>query len=222
MQGSVALAWRDGRFKDVIVDRLGLQRYFVTTLLVAAFAAPTLVCSSPSHACTCRRPPIVERIANAEFIFIGELIDEEPDYSPKLRPSPDRHVTFTVLASWKGAPESPITLGTRPGGSYHTCGWWGPIGQQYLIFASRDDHESNRLRVRNYCHGDPVFVSESDIAYLDDNYGRILGAGTDSTPDSVAAQDGRTTFFIIILAVLTMLVGAGLLRRRLQSTRTVA
>ena len=157
---------------------------------ISVVAIGCLIFPSRALACSCAPPPpVAEHLADADAVFLGELVDEEPDFqpvyplffllfpSPNYRP-PDRALTFRVIASWKGVTGTEVGLATYAGGQ--SCGFFGEIGEEYLLYA-RTDPDPSKLWV-SLCSFEREETAASDIAVLDTLTTRLeLVAGDDPT-----------------------------------------
>ncbi len=153
-------------------------RQLTASVMVLGLAAMVIL-AEKAIACSCAQPPPVEeRFAAATVVFVGELIDEEPDYEPDWPGDsvsgwtwPRRGLTFRVIASWKGITGTEVGARTDAGGSFTTCGFFSDIGQVSLIYGwTNPDTGELSLGLCSFVRGTGM---DSDVDALDALVDRI-------------------------------------------------
>jgi hypothetical protein len=125
-----------------------------------------------ARACSCDPGSVPDAFASADAVFLGKLTREEADYEPLLpdpvpadyRP-PDRWLNFEVLYTWKGVTGRDVGAITWAGGSFAGCGFFGTVGETYLIFAVVDP-QKQRLRLPGCWKRSPEQLQE-EVTELD-------------------------------------------------------
>lgn len=177
-----------------------MKNRFLTTVL--GVAVVLLAHSSSASACSCFDPsPVDEAFDKATAVFFAELVDEEPDFEPGY-PSgplppwyrfPVRELTFRVIVSWKGVSSTNIGLVTSAGG--FSCGFYGDIGERYLIYA----YENNCQLVVTLCSFWPEHAAALEMAELD------------SIADRIQLADGPEVICPPVESLLRGLCGNGII-----------
>lgn len=120
-----------------------------TTLRIVELGCIAAICCGlvqQAAACTCSGTTDMRAALDAfDAVFLGELVAEQADF-PAGIVSKDRWVNFRVVASWKGVLGSEVGLLATAGGSFASCGFFGTVGEQYVMFLNTDE-SSGRYRV---------------------------------------------------------------------------
>lgn len=140
-------------------------------------------------ACSCgyiTAPSVAQKLASADAVFLAELVDEEPDFEPLYRFTPDRNLTFRVIASWKGVTGTDVGLVTEAGGSFASCGFFGVIGREYLLYA-RKDPDSDKLRVKlcTFRQGESAEIETAALDAITTRLQLVTGDDPTSPPEEI-------------------------------------
>lgn len=105
---------------------------------------------------------------------------------PLYRFTPDRNLTFRVIASWKGVTGTDVGLVTEAGGSFATCGFFGVIGGEYLLYA-RKDPDSDKLRVKlcTFRQGESAEIETAALDAITTRLQLVTGDDPISPPEEI-------------------------------------
>ncbi len=138
----------------------------MSTMILLAAGAP-----GDAQACSCLPGSLTERFEDADAVFLATLVDEQADFQPQypLLPvpwyeSPGRWLHFHVITSWRGVVGEEVGVVTDAGGSFLSCGFFGTVGDNYLIFGYIDP-QHGRLSVSG-CSGFAEQYAADDIVQL--------------------------------------------------------
>ena len=173
-----------------------IKRLAIPTVMAFTWIATI---ASPAQACSCGLIDMEGAIDNSDAVFLGEIVDQEPDTAGPTLLHPLRWLDLRVIQSWKGVTGTEVRVFTEPGGSIAGCGLYGRTGDLTLLFADRGGH-SGYLEV-------PVCSWISGY-YLEESLAELAALGIDALEliEGLDPNYARTTGFLGL-----GLCGAGIL-----------
>lgn len=131
-------------------------------LVTALLASLLLLTTMPASACTCAGGlPFIDHVTNADAIFAGKVIAQEPATTPTRYGVYPMLTTMEVTKVWKGAKQSTITVATDQSSS---CAYFLEVGEEYLLFA----REIDGVLVTGLCdRNQPLATADREMALLD-------------------------------------------------------
>lgn len=117
-----------------------------------------------SYACSCPVPPLSEKVAHADQIFVGTVL--------KKTTSDQAYYLFSISQMFKGGLTDTVTISTP----LSSCGMVFEMGESYLVY-SNDKHTDK-------CHLNGLAANNPDICKLKYLFeeGFSAGIGQDSHP----------------------------------------
>jgi len=139
-------------------------------LSIGSLALTLLSFSDTAFACTCRQPHLpCEAYGQAEAIFIGTVkelswIEEEEKIDDLIIKRQRLVFRFSVDQAFRGVNGAQVPIITGLGGG--DCGYSFKIGEQYLVYASRDYRKKEMFSTSICTRTRPVRNADEDLEYI--------------------------------------------------------